>query len=283
MSTSLPVLSDAEYFSIEDAISATTKGRAFLRQRDSIGRVVGVDAVGQIVRGLKDWIAGEESAPDRESLKIIRHELTSVRVYIDQVKSEITTLAVDEKNKSSRFRGATAELDEIVTSTARATDDILTGAEAIKELADALPEASIEARNAIAKHCMNMFEACSFQDITGQRIAKVVKTLNYVEERVNAMLAVGDAFFGAANDGAPAAIAHVLAAAPPTAPPPTLTRKELERDLLNGPQLPGHGLNQDAIDKMLTAVPPGAAPSVAPPVASNDGPLNQNAIDSLFG
>ena len=31
---------------------------------------------------------------------------------------------------------------------------------------------------------MVIFEACSFQDITGQRIAKVVETLEHIEQRV---------------------------------------------------------------------------------------------------
>ena len=31
---------------------------------------------------------------------------------------------------------------------------------------------------------MIIFEACSFQDITGQRIAKVVETLQHIEQRV---------------------------------------------------------------------------------------------------
>ena len=39
---------------------------------------------------------------------------------------------------------------------------------------------------------MVVFEACSFQDITGQRIAKVVETLQHIEERVS-RFADGDA------------------------------------------------------------------------------------------
>jgi chemotaxis regulatin CheY-phosphate phosphatase CheZ len=299
MMMTIPMLSESEYLSIEEAVSATAKGRAFLRQRDNIGRVVGVDAVGQIVRGLKDWIAGEESNPDQESLEIIRRELSSVRVYIDQVKTEISVLATDDKAKGSRFQGATAELDEIVTSTARATDDILTAAETIKEIADSLPEDAREQRVAISKHCMNMFQACSFQDITGQRIAKVVKTLEYVELRVNAMLAVGDRHFGPNSD-------HPTPKPTKSLAPSVITSGPTDADLLNGPQLPGHGLNQDAIDSLLTgfaaspapaaAAPPTAAPVAAAPAAAaapvaaapaaeaptSKVPLGQNAIDSLF-
>jgi chemotaxis regulatin CheY-phosphate phosphatase CheZ len=270
-----PVLSDTEYLSIEEAISATAKGRAFLRQRDKIGRVIGVDSMGQMIRGLKDWITGDESAPDCDSLELIRRELSAVRSHIDHVKSEISTLT-EEESSDNRFRRATAELYEIVTSTARATDDILSAAEAIKEISDKLPPDYAAQRETIGKHCLNVFQACSFQDITGQRIAKVVKTLDYVEQRVSAMLAIG-AEADQANVGQPiaAALAHTVAESGPITP-----KREAET-LLNGPQLPGKGLNQDAIDQLLTPTA-AAAPVVTLATPANDAPMGQSAIDSIF-
>jgi chemotaxis regulatin CheY-phosphate phosphatase CheZ len=285
MSMTPPVLSDTEYLSIEEAISATAKGRAFLRQRDKVGRVIGVDAMGQMIRGLKDWITGEESAPDRDSLELIRRELSSMRSHIDQVKSEISTLTAEESS-DNRFRRATAELYEIVTSTARATDDILSAAEAIKEISDKLPPELATQRETVSKHCLNVFQACSFQDITGQRIAKVVKTLDYVEQRISAMLAIGGAAEErAAEQSISAALAPAAAPAVATAAAavsgPISAQREAET-LLNGPQLPGKGLNQDAIDQLLT---PSAtvAPVAAPATPANDAPMGQSAIDSMFG
>lgn len=283
MSMTPPALSDTEYLSIEEAISATAKGRAFLRQRDKIGRVIGVDAMGQMIRGLKDWITGEESAPDRDSLELIRRELSAVRSHIDQVKSEISTLT-EEESSDNRFRRATAELYEIVTSTARATDDILTAAEAVKEISDKLPPEFAAQRETIGKHCLNVFQACSFQDITGQRIAKVVKTLDYVEQRVSAMLAIGGALEESpAEQPIIAALSPVIAPAPAPAPisGPISAQREAET-LLNGPQLPGKGLNQDAIDQLLT--PTAAVAAVAASaMPANDEPMGQSAIDSMFG
>ncbi|HEX3971252.1 MAG TPA: protein phosphatase CheZ [Stellaceae bacterium] len=279
MSMTPPVLSDTEYLSIEEAISATAKGRAFLRQRDKVGRIIGVDAMGQMIRGLKDWITGEESAPDRDCLELIRRELSAVRSHIDLVKSEISTLT-EEESTDNRFRRATAELYEIVTSTARATDDILSAAEAIKEISDKLPPEFATQRETIGKHCLNVFQACSFQDITGQRIAKVVKTLDYVEQRVSAMLAIG----GVADER-PAEQPIIAALSPVVAPAavsgPISSQREAET-LLNGPQLPGRGLNQDAIDQLLTPTA-AVAPVAAPATPANDEPMGQSAIDSMFG
>ncbi|HEX4194325.1 MAG TPA: protein phosphatase CheZ [Stellaceae bacterium] len=281
MSMTPPVLSDTEYLSIEEAISATAKGRAFLRQRDKVGHVIGVDAMGQMIRGLKDWITGEESAPDRDSLELIRRELSAVRSHIDLVKSEISTLT-EEESSDNRFRRATAELYEIVTSTARATDDILSAAEAIKEISDKLPPEFATQREAVGKHCLNVFQACSFQDITGQRIAKVVKTLDYVEQRISAMLAIG----GAAEERSAeqpiiAALSPAVATAAAAVSGPISSQREAET-LLNGPQLPGKGLNQDAIDQLLTPTA-AVAPVAAPAKPANDAPMGQSAIDSMFG
>lgn len=281
MSTAVQVLNEAEYFSIEEAISATAKGRAFLRQRDRIGRAVGVDTIGQIVSGLKDWIAGDDG-PDRDSLELIRRELASIRAHIDQVKSEISTLGTEEQ-ANNRFRTATAELYEIVTSTARATEDILSAAEAIKEVTDALPAEHAAKRETVGKHCLNIFQACSFQDITGQRIAKVVKTLDYVEERVNSMLSIGD--HAPASNGAHPPVNGAAPVAPRAAAKPAAPPRQDEH-LLHGPQLPGAGLNQNDIDQLLNgAAQPAAAPPaqpVAPAPVVNAEPLAQNAIDSLF-
>ena len=35
---------------------------------------------------------------------------------------------------------------------------------------------------------IGIFEACTFQDITGQRISKVVGTLRYIDERVSSFI-----------------------------------------------------------------------------------------------
>lgn len=37
---------------------------------------------------------------------------------------------------------------------------------------------------------VRIFEACNFQDLTGQRITKVVRALSFIEERVDAMMGV---------------------------------------------------------------------------------------------
>ncbi len=42
----------------------------------------------------------------------------------------------------------------------------------------------------IAETDMAVFEAWSFQDIAGQRVSKVVKSVSYVEERIDALIGI---------------------------------------------------------------------------------------------
>ena len=81
--------------------------------------------------------------------------------------------------------------------------------------------------------CMWIFEACSFQYITGQRIGKVVGTLTYIEDRISGLLG-----------------AHGVTAEEEAA---VNDEDEVSGDeaLLNGPQLAGAGNDRDDIDAMF--------------------------------
>ena len=116
--------------------------------------------------------------------------------------------------------------------TEAATDTIMTCAEAVMG-ADASDQAAYKAL--VDEKMMVIFEACSFQDITGQRIAKVVETLQHIEERVSRF---ADVMNAKDIDG-------------------FLTEHERERAerkekfLLHGPQLAGGGVDQAKVDEMF--------------------------------
>ena len=99
--------------------------------------------------------------------------------------------------------------------------------------------------------------ACSFQDITGQRTTKVVNTLRYLEQRVNAMIEI----WGIESmDGAK----PPLHAAPPDDQRP-------DSHLLNGPALEG-GVSQDDVDALLAGLEPALADSDPKTANANDKP-----------
>ncbi|WP_350333075.1 protein phosphatase CheZ [Coralliovum pocilloporae] len=126
----------------------------------------------------------------QEALKL-KAELDSIYEAIAQTKREIATL------HHSGFQGeemgrVSDELDAVVQGTESATEAILTAAESIDEHAESLSkmltgEEEIHA-NHISEKVIEIFESCNFQDLTGQRITKVVNTLKFIEGRVVNMM-----------------------------------------------------------------------------------------------
>jgi chemotaxis protein CheZ len=85
------------------------------------------------------------------------------------------------------------ELEEVVDSTERATQQVLAAAEEIDQVANSLDAAlSGKFEQGLARDIQELvikiFEVCNFQDLTGQRIAKVLATLNFVEDHVTRVL-----------------------------------------------------------------------------------------------
>lgn len=121
-------------------------------------------------------------------------EIQGLRNAITLMKTEIAAMkhvSADE----DRIVAATMELDAIVDATEQATEGILTLAEqidaAVGELKGMISEpAAVSKAEQIGQLATGLFEACNFQDITGQRVTKVVNTLQYVEERVSSMIAI---------------------------------------------------------------------------------------------
>ncbi len=108
-------------------------------------------------------------------------ELRDIAHFITRMKTEVSTLQPNDL-KRSRIPAAGLELDAIVTATEKATNTIMGCAELVME-ADTTDPVAYKAM--VDDQMMVIFEACSFQDITGQRVAKVIETLKFIESRVS--------------------------------------------------------------------------------------------------
>lgn len=126
-------------------------------------------------------------------VKRLEGEMASIRAAIQQTKTEIATL------HQSGFQGkhigkVTDELDAVVEGTEQATEAILSAAETVEDrvgsLAAKLKGDDQGMANDAVEAVMTIFEACNFQDITGQRITKVVKTMRFIEERIDSMMEI---------------------------------------------------------------------------------------------
>ena len=174
------------------------------------------------VRAVLGSLAGDLSATEAALLA----ELEGLGRTVARAKQEIARLKVDDINES-HIPSATDELDAIVDHTAQATNEILDCCEVLEKVAGAVGKPEAEAlQGAITR----IYEACSFQDITGQRIGKVVSALKAIEARVAAIT-------GSYNESRE-----------PQAEPEPVTEG---RRLAEGPQLPGTGVSQAEIDRML--------------------------------
>ncbi|WP_298960049.1 protein phosphatase CheZ [uncultured Methylobacterium sp.] len=178
----------------------------------------------------------KSSAPPalEEHTALLQRHLLSISEAIVRTRQEIADLRHEQEVGRARD-----ELHAVVQGTEQATNAILTASETVEALARGVArragdDATRADALAIQAQMQTIFEACNFQDLTGQRISKVVRTIVLVEERVGEMLSLWSGS-GAAPPARPAA-------APRTG----------DDALLNGPALPGTAaVCQDAVDAMF--------------------------------
>ncbi|MBL4616705.1 MAG: protein phosphatase CheZ [Robiginitomaculum sp.] len=170
-------------------------------------------------------------------------EFQHIGRYISRTRDEIAALRPNDIH-GSRIPTAGAELEAVVGDTERATETIMTLAEDIMS-ADNSDADAYKAQ--IDTAMMQIIEACSFQDITGQRVSKVVATLTHIEERVAKFSEVMGVMDAESDQ--------------------TDKEKWQAENLLNGPQLNGPATGQDAIDALFDG---------------DETALGQDDIDNMF-
>ena len=126
--------------------------------REKHGDSVKVEDISAVVESMMATMKGDLSATDIE----LYSELEALAQYIHAAKADIAALRPDEV-KDDYLPTAADELDAIVAATEKATNTIMDATSTI-------------------------YEACGFQDITGQRTTKVVKALKDIEEKIDALV-----------------------------------------------------------------------------------------------
>lgn len=235
MSTSEPTSSAPahSYAAIENALMGNPRGRAFLadfaRRNRAADTLVLLDAIAK----LQAAVAPPAITTPSET---VRRDLIEMSEAIAQTRREIAAI-VSPNAPDNGIAAATGQLEAIVEATEQATGDILGLAESLQELSVELRSKGLKSSycERFESLATDIFTACSFQDITGQRTTKVVKTLQFLECRVNAMIGIWGVEEVAFRD-----VETPLAESGPAEP-----------NLLNGPQNEDSALKQDAIDSML--------------------------------
>lgn len=195
------------------------------------------------------WRAGD-GAPCRT----LASELEGLSSRIRDLRAEVATLSLAELRKDF-LPTAIDQLEAVVEMTERATHRIMDAADSIEAAVDGADDSS---KKKLRAATTTIYEACNFQDITGQRVRKVVGGLGEIETKINDLLSIFDESWASVqsrrthrgegvDDGRPAE----------------------HGGLLEGPQLAGGGNSQDDIDALFAdddAVDASAAPARLTPV-----------------
>lgn len=123
----------------------------------------------------------------------LKSEVVGLVRYVERLRQEIANIAQGRNSENTNFQNMSTQLDAIVMSTEEASNAIMAASEIILEASNRLEgDISDDDRKSaqvdIAHSATAVMEACSFQDLAGQRVTKILHSLRFVEERVESMI-----------------------------------------------------------------------------------------------
>jgi len=162
--------------------------------------------------------------------KSMYRELMEMLNCIEELRGDLSKIDPDDIF-SRRIPEMGRELSAIVSATEVATNTIMNIAEQVVDADKSDPKSYAQF---VEQHMMAIFEACTFQDLTGQRVTRVIQTVEVIEERIEVLCRMIE------NNQIT-----------PNAPKVSDTEKRNRSRLVKGPANEGEGINQDAVDAMF--------------------------------
>jgi chemotaxis protein CheZ len=189
--------------------------------KSGIGREKVVEIVASVIERVR---SSEELSRDH-----LYRELRALHDLIEETRQDIGRTNFNEIS-GKHIPSAMDELDAVVAATEVATSAIMDSCDAIQAESETM---DAHHKEFLIGEVTKILEACSFQDITGQRITKVVKSLKVIEEKVSALMNI-------LEDKIPGLpMGH------------DDDKRQGDARLMNGPQLPDKAVTQEDIDKLL--------------------------------
>ena len=166
----------------------------------------------------------------------LRADLLMLQYYVERLREEIAGI-YGPADQKARFVQMGDQLNAIVESTEQAAHIIINTVEANETILDDIQKSDNEedklaSFNKLSSNNTLLLEACSFQDLTGQRINKVIKSLSFVESRIEELV---DSWAG--DDLEDVVVAEA--------------ERTDDEKLLDGPQISGEGVSQSEIDALF--------------------------------
>ncbi len=176
----------------------------------------------------------QDNDANQTLVRVVEHfmdEMQNLHEFIMETCAEIQSVKGEVTGSSSAV-SLQSELEAVVKDAAEATNTILDAVEEIQKIIDKLAP---DAQNALTEYTTKIFEACSFQDLTGQRVSKAVKALGAVEDKVEKLLVT---------------FTDIQIKLNPESALPKKKDKLSDADLMNGPQL--EAPDQNSIDDLFS-------------------------------
>ena len=177
------------------------------------------------LRAFVDRRIAELSAEVSASVQLMGMSEESITARIAEVHAQIARLIAIPV---SGARNSGLELEAVVQATEAAADTIMEAAEAIQSWLDGGGR-DADSIAALTERVNAIFQACSFQDLTGQRIRRAIKQLQQVETMLEGLMPGGPL----PEPPQVEVRGHEATVANPEAAGPDLAQSEIDR-LLNG-------------------------------------------------
>ena len=196
---------------------------------------ISLEDVGKIFVEMASSINPTLSAADH----FLHDEIHRLAKHITEAKKEIFSISQNSKSEMV-IVDASQHLDEVIKATEHASNSIMDAADIIQHNVAGVGG---DKETKIMEATNQIYEACNFQDITGQRINKVIKLLASIEERIGKL----DELFGTSDAMQASAEANGSNVVSMNLPLD-------DKDLLNGPQLSGKASTQEEIDMLFASL-----------------------------
>jgi chemotaxis regulatin CheY-phosphate phosphatase CheZ len=176
------------YDQIEAAVMETGRGRWFLAEYARRNRHAETETVLQAIDKLQRSL-GLRSGAFMLPVDKLQAQILEMARAIAQTERDIRAIQPDGA-ATSQYTSASNELSAVVDTTETATSSILSAAEKVQEYAWTMRERSgnEDACDLLDSCATEIYTACSFQDVTAQRIRKVVETLGFIDGRIKSIL-----------------------------------------------------------------------------------------------
>lgn len=170
------------YVDIEATLAATAQGREFLLEHARRSRQAETRALLDAIARLEAHLGVGQTFGDAKRL---RSDLDDMSDVIARTRTDLAGMAPggDSPGASTMASGS---LDWIVSATEKATSHILDATEKVQEVAWTMRESGSNPVfcDRLDRHVTDIYAACASQDVTAQRVGRVVSAFAVLEKRI---------------------------------------------------------------------------------------------------